>query len=49
MCNFSLTKMRKTETTLPGADGSLIPLTMFCRLVRPKASIIRSDWTQLAF
>jgi len=44
-------KMRKTETkslgigyshTVPGADGSLVLFTMFCRLVRPKASRLDS-------
>jgi len=28
---------------------SLVLITMFCRLVRPKASSIPSDWTQPAF
>jgi len=37
---LSLKKNRKTETKLPDADDSLISLTMFCRLVRPKASSI---------
>jgi len=36
--------MRKTETKLPGADSSLVPVTMFCRLVTE--SSIRSDWTK---
>jgi len=41
-------KIGKTETKpILGADGSLVPLMMFCRLVT--VSNMRSYWTQPAF
>jgi len=42
-------KMRKTETKLPDADGSLVSLTMFCWLIKPNPSSIGTNWIQPAF